>query len=96
MSAKTGDLTELIDALVESVETSNNTGVVISNARHYEALVRAKEAIDRVIAGMQDGLSEELLALDLNDCLDSLAQITGEITNTEVLSNIFSRFCIGK
>lgn len=96
VSAKTGDLTELIDALVERVETSNNTGVVISNARHYAALVRAKEAIDRVIAGMQDGLSEELLALDLNDCLDSLAQITGEITNTEVLSNIFSRFCIGK
>jgi tRNA modification GTPase len=45
---------------------------------------------------MNDGLSGEFLSMDLHDCLDAIGEITGEITNDEVLGNIFSKFCIGK
>jgi tRNA modification GTPase len=46
--------------------------------------------------GLKDGLSGELLSLDLQDCLNALGEVTGQITNQEVLANIFSKFCIGK
>ena len=74
----------------------NTSGVTLSNARHYEAVKRAHEAILRVQEGMDAGLSGELLALDLNGCLTALGEVTGQITNEEVLHNIFSKFCIGK
>ena len=67
-----------------------------SNARHYEAVTRAHEAIERVQIGLNEGLSGELLSMDLNDCLNALGEVTGEITNSEVLAYIFSKFCIGK
>lgn len=74
----------------------SQSGDVISSARHYEALCRAKEALLRVGDGLQQGLTGELLSLDLHDALDALGEITGEFTSQEVLSNIFSHFCIGK
>jgi tRNA modification GTPase len=70
--------------------------VMLSNIRHYEAISRAYEAIERVQVGMQDGLSGELLSMDLQDCLEAMGEVTGQITHTEVLENIFSHFCIGK
>ena len=70
--------------------------VMLSNARHYEAVDRAHQAIGRVQEGLQNNLSGELLSLDLQDCLSALGEVTGQITNAEVLQNIFSRFCIGK
>lgn len=71
--------------------------VIVTNARHYEALCRAGEAIRRVLAGLNDGLPGDLLAEDLRDCLHALGEITGgEIVTDEVLGNIFSKFCIGK
>ena len=76
--------------------TMHTQAVMLSNARHYEAVVRAHEAIVRVQQGMRDGLSGELLSLDLQDCLNALGEVTGQITNAEVLQNIFSKFCIGK
>ena len=54
------------------------------------------EAIERVQAGLQNGLSGEFLSMDLQDCLNALGEVTGQITNAEVLQNIFSKFCIGK
>ena len=72
------------------------SAVMLSNARHYEAVRRAHEAIRRVEEGLQQGLSGELLSLDLQDCLTALGEVTGQITNQEVLNNIFSKFCIGK
>ena len=74
----------------------HTSAVMLSNARHYEAVARAHEAIQRVQAGLADGLSGELLSLDLQDCLNALGEVTGQITNQEVLTNIFSKFCIGK
>ena len=76
-----------------SMQTS---AVMLSNARHYEAITRAHDAIERVQVGLSDGLSGELLSMDLQDCLNALGEVTGQITNSEVLANIFSKFCIGK
>ena len=97
ISAKNGEIEPLRREMVRIArEMMNTSGVTLSNARHYEAVKRAHEAILRVQEGMDAGLSGELLALDLNGCLTALGEVTGQITNEEVLSNIFSKFCIGK
>ncbi|MGN0069610.1 MAG: tRNA uridine-5-carboxymethylaminomethyl(34) synthesis GTPase MnmE [Prevotella sp.] len=71
--------------------------VIITSARHYEALCHAHDSISRVIEGLDMQLSGDLLSEDLRICLDHLADITGgAITPSETLSNIFSHFCIGK
>lgn len=97
ISAKNNDIEPLKQELVRVAKESMQTSaVMLSNARHYEAVSRAHEAILRVQQGLTDGLSGELLSLDLQDCLTALGEVTGQITNQEVLSNIFSKFCIGK
>ena len=97
ISAKNGEIEplrrELVRVARESMQTS---AVMLSNARHYEAVNRAHEAIGRVQSGLREGLSGELLSLDLQDCINALGEVTGQITNAEVLANIFSKFCIGK
>ena len=97
ISAKNGDIELLKKELVRVARESMQTcAVMLSNARHYEALSRAYDAIKRVREGMANELSGELLSVDLQDCLSALGEVTGQITNTEVLQNIFSKFCIGK
>lgn len=97
ISAKHGVIEPLKKALVRAArESMHSSAVMLSNARHYEAVNRAHEAILRVQEGLANGLSGELLSLDLQDCLSALGEVTGQITNQEVLSNIFSKFCIGK
>ena len=70
--------------------------LLVTNMRHYEALVQAGAAIERVQQGLRQGLSGELVSMDLHDCLDALGSIVGEVSSDEVLANIFSKFCIGK
>ena len=98
ISAKNGEIEPLKRELVRVAkeQLQSTSAVMLSNARHYEAVCRAHEAIERVQEGLQQGLSGELLSLDLQDCLSALGEVTGQITNAEVLSNIFSKFCIGK
>ena len=97
ISAKHNDIEPLKRELVRiAKESMDRSAVMLSNARHYEAVCRAHEAIERVQQGLQQGLSGELLSMDLQDCLSALGEVTGQITNQEVLSNIFSKFCIGK
>ena len=97
ISAKKGEIEPLKRELVRVARESMQTGaVMLSNARHYEAVSRAHDAILRVQEGLANGLSGELLSLDLQECLSALGEVTGQITNAEVLSNIFSKFCIGK
>lgn len=97
ISAKNNDIEPLKVRLIEIARAQmNHNGTVISNARHYEALVRAKEAIGRVQKGLDEQLSGEFLSMDLQDCLTALGEITGQITSHEVLNNIFAKFCIGK
>lgn len=96
---KQNGITELQELLVRAAalpEVTQND-VVVSNVRHYEALSHALEAIHRVIDGIEMQLSGDLVSQDLRECLFHLAEIVGgEITNDEVLGNIFRNFCIGK
>jgi tRNA U34 5-carboxymethylaminomethyl modifying GTPase MnmE/TrmE len=97
ISAKNGEIEPLKQELVRiAKETMQTSSVMLSNARHYEAISRAHEAILRVQQGLAEGLSGELLSMDLQDCLAALGEVTGQITNAEVLNTIFSKFCIGK
>ena len=80
-----------------NIPTISNTDIIVSNARHYDALVRAHECLTRVLEGMDQQLSGDLLSEDLRLTLDTLSEITGgQITPNEVLGNIFKNFCVGK
>ena len=100
ISAKFGKgIEELEQAIYEAADipTLTENDIIVTNARHYEALVRAHEHIQRVIDGLQMQLSGDLLSEDLRLTLDTLAEITGgQITPNEVLENIFKNFCVGK
>ena len=98
ISAKNGNIDQLRQELVAfaAEQCDMRNAVTISNTRHYEALVRAQEAIKRVLDGLQLQISGEFLSMDLQDCLTALGEITGQISSQEVLNNIFSKFCIGK
>ena len=103
ISAKNGEgIPELKKRIFEEAQAAgliaNATDVIITNARHYDALVRAHENLQRVLDGLHQQQSGELLAEDLRLVLSDLAEITGEglITPQETLNNIFSHFCVGK
>ena len=97
ISAKNGDIEPLRREMVRAAKEGIHSGaVMLSNARHYDAVCRAHDALRRVRKGLEDGLSGELVALDLQDCLNALGEVTGQITNAEVLQHIFAKFCIGK
>ena len=92
-----------IDTLEQAIYTAANiphlaeTDIVVSNARHYDALVRAQDSIQRVIMGMEQQIPGDLLAEDLRLTINHLAEITGgQITPNEVLGIIFKNFCVGK
>ena len=90
-------LDDLRKRLIDAAPKTSDTDVIITNARHYDALIRAREAILRVIDGLQMQLSGDLLSEDLRQAIDILAEITGgQITTQETLNNIFSHFCVGK
>lgn len=99
ISAKQGtNLDGLVEKLTEAVDLDGvHAGdVIVSNVRHYEALSHALTAVERVIAGLESGLSGEFVSQDIRECLHYLGEITGDITTDEVLGNIFRNFCIGK
>jgi len=84
--------------LSETVEKErlNSESVIITNLRHYEALVHVSESLIRVIKGLEEKIPEDLLAIDIRQAIHYLGEITGEITSDEILGNIFKSFCIGK
>ena len=83
--------------LIKEVELLNPyTDIIISNSRHYEALIKALRAIEEVNDGLMNSLSGDLLSVDIRRSIEYLAEITGEITNDDILGNIFANFCIGK
>lgn len=100
ISAKQGtNLTQLEQTIYEAagIPTLCDTDVIITNARHYDALVRARQSLSRVLDGLRSGLSGDLLSEDLREVLSILSEITGgQITTPEVLGNIFKNFCVGK
>ena len=90
-------LDALRQRLVDAAPKTNANDVIVTNARHYDALLRAHDSIQRVIDGLQQQLSGDLLSEDLRQALDTLAEITGgQITPQETLNNIFQHFCVGK
>ena len=100
ISAKLGtNISQLEQALYKAanIPEINENSVIVTSARHYEALTSANESITRVIDAMEADLSGDLVSEDLRICLDQLSEITsGQITPNEVLENIFQHFCIGK
>ena len=90
-------LEALKQQLIAAAPKTSDTDIIITNARHYDALVRAKQSLHRVIEGLEMQMSGDLLSEDLRQVLDILAEITGgQITPHEVLENIFKHFCVGK
>lgn len=89
---------ELQKALVAAAQLPelNPGDVVVNNVRHYEALQNALVAICRVIDGLESGISGDFLSRDIRECMHFLGEITGQISNDEILGNIFGKFCIGK
>lgn len=77
-------------------QVTDENAVIVTNARHYHALVRASEALDRTLHGLATGLSGDLLSQDIRECMHYLGEITGEISTNDILGEIFSHFCIGK
>ena len=84
----------LVDAThLQKVEDSD---IIVTNVRHVEALQKALEAITKVEQQINEGISGDIISLDLHACIDALAEIVGDVTNEDTLHSIFSRFCIGK
>ena len=99
LSAKTGEgVEELQNKLLEFVNTGElrNNNTIVTNSRHYNALLQALEEINKVQEGLNANLSGDLLAIDIRQALYHFGEITGEITNDDLLGNIFANFCIGK
>ena len=100
LSAKFGEgISELEEKLYATADIPeiNENSIIVTNARHYEALTKAHISITRVIEGMEMEMSGDLLAEDLNMCLEELGDITGGTINSEErLQNIFKHFCVGK
>ncbi|MBU3821468.1 tRNA uridine-5-carboxymethylaminomethyl(34) synthesis GTPase MnmE [Flavobacteriaceae bacterium XHP0103] len=99
LSAKTGfGVEDLKNTLLSFVNTGalRNNDTIITNARHYDSLLKALEEVSKVKQGLESGLSGDLLAIDIRQALYYFGEITGEITNDDLLGNIFTNFCIGK
>ncbi|QTY28146.1 tRNA uridine-5-carboxymethylaminomethyl(34) synthesis GTPase MnmE [Flavobacterium sp. CS20] len=94
---KTG-IDQLKDELISYVDTGrlHNQDTIITNSRHYNSLQSALEEMNRVQDGLNTGLTGDLLAIDIRQALYHFGEITGEVTNDELLGNIFGNFCIGK
>ncbi len=100
ISARTGQgIEQLKMALTDAARVDNGNAdedILVTNARHAEALSNAATSISRVLTSLDSSLSGDLIAQDLRETISHLASITGEIPSNEILANIFSRFCIGK
>ena len=100
ISARTGEnVSDLEEALVRAADIPEITenDVIVTSARHYEALLRADESLSRVLESMDMGMSGDIIAEDLKMVLEELGEITGgQISSQETLNNIFKHFCIGK
>ncbi|MAL60804.1 MAG: tRNA uridine-5-carboxymethylaminomethyl(34) synthesis GTPase MnmE [Flavobacteriaceae bacterium] len=99
LSAKTGQGVETLkNTLLNFVNTGalRNNETIVTNSRHYDALLKALEEIQKVQAGIDANLSGDLLAIDIRQALYHFGEITGEISNDDLLGNIFANFCIGK
>jgi tRNA modification GTPase len=99
LSAKTGfGVEQLTNSLLNLINTGalKNNDTIVTNTRHYDALLKALEEVQKVKHGLDIGLSGDLLAIDIRQALFHFGEITGEISTDDLLGNIFANFCIGK
>lgn len=99
ISAKNKDgVEELKEKLLSFVNTGalRNNETIVTNTRHYDSLLKALEEIQKVQWGLRSDLSADLMAIDIRQALYYFGEITGQVTNDELLGNIFANFCIGK
>ena len=91
-------INDLKNQLLSFVNTGalRNNETIITNTRHYDSLLKALDEIQKVKFGLQSNLSSDLMAIDIKQALYYFGEITGEVTNDELLGNIFANFCIGK
>ena len=92
------NITELEKQIVTLAHFSNigNSDIVVTNIRHYEILLKALESVRRVQQSLNNGISGDFIAQDIREIIHYIGEITGEISTTDILSNIFNKFCIGK
>ena len=96
-AANKTNLDVLKDRILQPFQINVTPGdVLVTNLRHYESLVQTHESLNRVLRGMDEGATGDLLALDIRQALHHLGEITGKVTTEDLLENIFSKFCIGK
>lgn len=99
ISAKSGlgiDKLETELVRMATAEHDPENELIVTNARHYEALTAGAEALQRVLTGLQTGISTDFVAQDVHEALHHLGLVTGAVTTADLLTSIFSRFCIGK
>ena len=99
ISAKNKEgIEDLKNQLLSFVNTGalRNNETIVTNTRHYDSLLKALEEIQKVKFGLETNLSSDLMALDIREALYQFGLITGQVTNDELLGNIFANFCIGK
>ena len=99
ISAKNGTgIDKLKNQLLSFINTGalKNNETIVTNSRHYDSLLKALDEIQKVKFGIETNLSSDLLAIDIRETLYHFGLITGEVTNDELLGNIFANFCIGK
>jgi len=84
----------LFNLVIDNPDLMDHT--IVTNSRHYEALTGADESLQAVLAGMENGITSDFIAMDIRRALQHLGEITGEVSTDDLLGNIFGRFCIGK
>jgi tRNA modification GTPase len=91
------NLEQITEKLIQTVNFNlNSSDVIVSNVRHFEALTNVNQAIAEIKNGLESNISGDFLAQDIRQALHYLGLITGQVSEDEILGNIFSRFCIGK
>lgn len=99
ISAKKGVMVDELKSLLvstQNINVSDQNSTLVTNLRHYEALLDAQRALDRVEDGLTAGIPTDLVSQDIREAMYHLGSIVGEIDTEEILGNIFSKFCIGK
>jgi len=99
ISAKKKDSLDLIkDSLLKIIDADqlNSDDVIVSNARHYDALIKTITALEKTKQGLETGITADFIAMDIRQAMFELGTITGDISTDDLLGNIFSKFCIGK
>jgi len=86
----------LIRMVLDKTKAEEKESVVITNERHYSALLKAKQSLNSALNSLNERESEEFIAIDLRTAINSIGEIVGLVTTEDILNNIFSKFCIGK